>query len=153
MKVLTTNASPDNALLQHAQITALPHPNYDNLDGLCSKIYDEEAEYDGVCGAGNAAWGNLESPPGPPKSMAKSILPLFLNIFWKPEGQLDKRDLVTVHQSKKLDRLTSWVKQDWIPFYHYHLRNRVRAALRCCQRQEEVKPEVPSSTHDVKNVG
>lgn len=112
----------NDALLQHAQITAMPHPNYINIENLRERMHKKEFGEDGIGEVGSSAWGDPTKRRKTPQPMARQILPLLLSIFWKRDAPRDERDLVTVHQPKNLDGFTRWVKQDWAPFYHHHLR-------------------------------
>jgi hypothetical protein len=123
----------DDALLQHAQITAMPHPNYVNIECFRVRMYNKEFGEDGIRGCGNSAWGDPRKRPKGQQSMVEDLLPLLSGLFWKRDLPQDERDLVTVHQPRKLDGLTLWVKQDWTPFYHYHLRNPLQRLV--CRRR------------------
>jgi len=109
----------NDALLQHIRITALPQPDYLNIETLRVEMKGYGAA---IAGAGSSAWGNPTKQQALPGPMSKAIVSLISNFFWKQDGPSDDRDLVATHPPKKLDGLTRWIREDWTPFYHVYLR-------------------------------
>lgn len=100
----------------------MPHPNYTNIEGFRTMIYHRVFGEDGIRGAGNFAWGDPYKPPQEIQPLVKEILPFLSSIFWKRDRPLDKKDLVTVQKIQVQIGITRWIREEWIPFYHYHLR-------------------------------
>ncbi|KAK4112321.1 hypothetical protein N656DRAFT_798132 [Canariomyces notabilis] len=115
----------NEALLQHAQITAMPHPNYVNIDCLQLKMHEDSIHR--IRGTGEKAWGDPDKPKEVPSpAPLQNIRPLLLALFWKREARRDDRDLVAVNPPPKLDNFTYWISHDFIPFYHVHIRPKLR---------------------------
>lgn len=123
----------NDALLQHIRITALPQPDYLNIESLRVEMkgYGEI-----IAGAGSSAWGDPRRHQALPEPMAKAIVSLISTFFWKEDGPSDDRDLVATHPPKKLDGLTRWIREDWTPFYHVYLRKRNTAQAKAVTYRE-----------------
>ena len=92
-----------------------------------------------INGEGAHTWGNPADPQEEEKLTWKKVWCLVHSLFWRSEPEPDGRDLATVHRPKHLDGLTQWVKQEWIPFWHYHLSQYI-----CCWRRTRDKKHVSS---------
>lgn len=68
-------------------------------------------------GKGSDAWGD-QTRPTEEIPLSKRILPLIYSIFHPPELTRTDLDLVTTQPRQKVDGLTRWVANEWIPFYH-----------------------------------
>ncbi|KAH7110731.1 hypothetical protein EDB81DRAFT_954024 [Dactylonectria macrodidyma] len=105
------------SLLQHAQISALPEPDSDNVECLRQWLGKADGGNYKIMGKGSEAWGDQtrrkEEIP-----LSKRILPLIYSIFQPQEPTRTDLDLVTTQPRQKVDGLTRWVANEWIPFYH-----------------------------------
>ncbi len=120
-----TDALADAALLQHAQITALPEPSYINVEAFRLALRRRtDTQKESVSGSGSSAWGDLQKKPEAVKPMAAEIWPLIRSLFLGGDPDKDDRDLVTVHLPENLDGFTRWVKHKWTPFWDNHLKSR-----------------------------
>jgi hypothetical protein len=131
----------------------MPHPNYVNIESLRLKIGNDSINR--IRGAGQSAWGNLDDEQEMPEPALKRILPLFLALFWKPEAPQDKRnlDLVAVNPPPNLDNFTRWVSQDFVPFYHDHVRDPLRNIMRCLCQWNGRKRDSDSRREEKEKVG
>ncbi|KAH7011101.1 hypothetical protein EDB80DRAFT_384078 [Ilyonectria destructans] len=105
------------SLLQHAQISALPQPDSDNIECLRQWLGKADGGNYKIRGKGCDAWGD-QTQPTKEIPLSKRILPLIYSIFHPQEPTRTDLDLVTTQPRQKVDGLTRWVANEWIPFYH-----------------------------------
>jgi hypothetical protein len=141
--MLITTPFIDDALIRYAQITAMPHPNYSNVESFRTMIFKRIFGVDGIRGAGNFAWGDPSERLPETRPLVNEILPFLSSIFWKRDRPLDKRDLVTVQPLQVQMGLIRWIREEWIPFYHYYLRDRLRRLFHR-QRRGGVSSIIPN---------
>lgn len=108
----------DRALLEYAQVSALPDPSSNNMATLVEWMGDPRMGALAVKGLGSAVWGDQENPPKRP-----TLPRLFRNIlcsiflFWKdPDPPRTRKDLVVPRLQDPDDELTRWIRAEWMPF-------------------------------------
>lgn len=114
--------APDKALLRHAQISAMPQPDADHVNGLCEWIRRDGCGDDAIEGECASAWGDFNaSKPhfSKPREILHSLGQLlgFRERIQKEDKKLIKK-LVKTHPCKKSDTFTRWVEKDVVPFWN-----------------------------------
>jgi hypothetical protein len=140
----------DAALLQYTQVSALPDAENMNVQALRTWITRPDCGNYCIGGAGSGAWGSLYEPKADPKSFWQVCKTLLRGIFGWKRLDLPKFDLVATHPQQKVDALTHWIFQEWLPFY-YAIRN-LRSGVRARDEEEptmERVDEVSSVTFNV----
>jgi len=140
------------ALLQHVQISALPGPDSCNVENLRIWLMRPECGNDCIGGKGSDAWGDIYDAEKDPKPLSRRILLLLRSIFWPRKESPNKLDLVSARPYQKVDGLTRWVAQEWIPFYQAWLNDRMAAKSKDLENSS-VKKRLPSEkkTQDNQN--
>lgn len=110
----------DAALIQFAQINALPQPDSFNIDSLREWITGLRMGGGKIKGSGKCAWGNIEKDQQKEdKSLGWHLLRLIKSPFWAPTPEEVCPDLVTPHPPEKIDGFTRWVANTWVPFWEF----------------------------------
>ncbi len=114
--------TPDKALLRHAQISAMPQPNADDVKALCEWIKLGGCGDDAIEGKCSCAWGDINAADV--QSMAKLSQILQLLGVRECTRKEDKKGvktlvktLVKTHPCKKLDIFTWWLQKGVVPFW------------------------------------
>ncbi|RYP04176.1 hypothetical protein DL764_004627 [Monosporascus ibericus] len=105
------------ALHQHAQISALPHPDSDNIKTLRQWLKRPDCGNHCIGGKGIDAWGLNDEDDPPSKPLTQRILPLFISLFRPRPPPVDRLDLAATCPRPPIDGFTRWVSEEWIPFY------------------------------------
>ncbi|KAF7949120.1 hypothetical protein EAE96_008289 [Botrytis aclada] len=106
----------NDALLQYSQITALPRADPYNVETLRAWL-----KRDGKpCISGDAAciWGDYTENVGEAKPLRWQFVSLMRSIFWPPGPKPDNLDLIVPRQGHTVDGLTTWVANEFVPFWH-----------------------------------
>jgi hypothetical protein len=109
----------DAALVQFSQINALPQPDGFNIDCLREWIIDPKMGGAKIKGSGRCSWGDVENEQKTYKGLRWHLLRLIKSPFWAGIPEEVCPDLVTPHQPEKIDGLTRWVANDWVPFWEF----------------------------------
>ncbi|KAK5635368.1 hypothetical protein RRF57_011080 [Xylaria bambusicola] len=112
-KLRTLLREYNEALLQYAQISALPAPASDNMKELVEWL--QHPKYGNLCinGAGSDAWGELYSGPS-----RLSLRKLLGKLFGGSEYSRTKADLVAPRPYRTADGVTRWIEDGVIPVWH-----------------------------------
>lgn len=72
------------------------------------------------CIIGDAAcvWGDYTKKKVQEKAIKWQFVDLLRNIFWPPPPQTNTSDLIVPRQGHKVDGLTRWVANEFVPFWH-----------------------------------
>jgi hypothetical protein len=113
------NLLADTALIQYAQITALPKADSFNVKELRKWI--EKQKLGGnrkIAGPGSESWGGLPSERAPStKEILSQLLHLLLpRIIWSKKQEIDDLELIIPRSSQSVDSLTRWVSNELVPF-------------------------------------
>jgi len=107
------------ALIQFSQISALPQPDGFNIDCLRGWILDPEMGGAKIKGSGRSSWGKLDDEHRVYKGLRWHLLRLVKSPFVSGTPEEVCPDLVTPQQPEKIDGLTRWVANDWVPFWDF----------------------------------
>lgn len=102
-----------------------------------------------VDGPGSASWGVLTKNRDDPKPLFKHFLLLLRGLVWTPKPKKDKPqlDLIVPRQGHKVDGLTLWVANEWVPFWE-NVKQKIKSL-----RKEKAKDEEGGRHPDSKNKG
>lgn len=106
------------ALLQHAQMSALPEPNNYDVEGLRVWLKNPNTRNYYIGGKGADVWGDLYAPEENPKSLLQQFLLVLRNFFCAQGGIPNRPDLVAIRPLPQMDRFSRWIADDLIPFFH-----------------------------------
>ncbi|TGO44444.1 hypothetical protein BCON_0517g00020 [Botryotinia convoluta] len=106
----------NDALLQYSQITALPRADPYNVETLRAWL-KRVGEH---CISGDAAciWGDYTENVGEAKPLRWQFVSLMRSIFWPTAPKPDNLDLIVPRQGHTVDGLTTWVANEFVPFWH-----------------------------------
>src|SRR5215469_5026652 len=138
---------PDDALLQHANVSSLSDPDSCNVESLRTWLKRPTLGNYCVSGFGSEAWGSLYQPEEE-ISLSQRFLLFLRSIFWAQNAPTKKLDLVTTRPPRKVDGFTSWIAKEWIPLYHA-CRNRRKKTDRKDPEKSPV-PQLPSQKEEVQ---
>jgi len=87
-----------------------------------------------ITGPGAETWGKLPREPPPPVPLISQFLHLFM--FWSKKKEEFRKDLVVPRTAEKVDGLTHWVANEFVPFWQnfrsaYEARKKSRAQENC----------------------
>lgn len=69
-------------------------------------------------GPGDATWGDMKEAPVDPKPLFKQFLLLLRGLVWTPKAEKKNNlDLIVPRPGHKVDGLTLWVANEFVPFY------------------------------------
>lgn len=107
----------DDALLQYSQVSALPKADAYNVETL--RVWLRDVGNYPIEGPGDETWGDLTPLPKDPKPLFTQFLLLLRNLVWSPKPQKGKAnlDLIVPRPGHKVDGLTLWVANEFVPFY------------------------------------
>ncbi|KAI0434246.1 hypothetical protein F5Y09DRAFT_297000 [Xylaria sp. FL1042] len=108
----------NSALLQHAQISALPLPDNHNVETLRLWIRRDGCGIDAIGGKGAAAWGDINDDESDPVPLSSRILPVLGRLLWPRTVHPKNPDLVRTQPFRELDTFTRWVEQEFAPLWH-----------------------------------
>ncbi|CCD54256.1 hypothetical protein BofuT4_P129560.1 [Botrytis cinerea T4] len=106
----------NDALLQYSQITALPKADPYNVETLRTWLKTVGKD----CISGNAAciWGDYTENVGEEKPLRWRFVSIMRSIFWPAAPKVDTLDLIVPRQGHTVDGLTTWVANEFVPFWH-----------------------------------
>jgi hypothetical protein len=116
--LLTQEFETDAALLQYSQISALPEADAYNVEQL--RVWLRRNDYP-IRGPGEYIWGDMTDDEMKPKKLKWQCLLLLRNLFWKPTPKQKKLNLVVPRPGRKVDGLTKWVANEFVPFWQCFL--------------------------------
>lgn len=107
----------NEALIQYSQVSAFPKADHYNVESL--RLWLREVGKYPIQGPGADTWGDLREDPEDPKPLFKHFLHLLCGLVWTPKLKKDKPqlDLIVPRQGRKVDGLTLWVANEWVPFW------------------------------------
>ncbi|PQE18164.1 hypothetical protein CJF30_00009314 [Rutstroemia sp. NJR-2017a BBW] len=115
---------------KYAQINALPKADPDNVEGFRTWL-KLDSKYC-VSGAGAHSWGTLNKDPRNTKLHPKQFFSLLFTLFWPRKVPDDGLDLIVPRKGEKVDGLTRWVANEFVPFWQ-SLKNSLRWEKSPCQ--------------------
>ncbi|APA10290.1 hypothetical protein SS1G_07260 [Sclerotinia sclerotiorum 1980 UF-70] len=104
------------ALLQYSQITALPRADPYNVETL--RVWIKRDGNHCISGPAAKAWGDYTESVRKEKPLKWQFISLLRSMFWPAAPQPDILDLVVPRQGHKVDSLTRWVANEFVPFWH-----------------------------------
>lgn len=116
--LLTQEFETDAALLQYSQISALPEADAYNVEQL--RVWLRRNDYP-IRGPGEYIWGDMIDDEMERKGLKWQFLLLLRNLFWKPVPKQKKLNLVVPRPGRKVDGLTKWVANEFVPFWQCFL--------------------------------
>jgi hypothetical protein len=115
---LANSMAPEGeAMLLYTRINALPEPETFGVDSLLKWLQDEKFP---ISGPGKDSWGRLYTVDEDQVQLWKRFGRLIKTIFWekkKDKTHLHQLDLIVPRKEKEVDRLTSWVFSEGVPFW------------------------------------
>ncbi|KAF7930138.1 hypothetical protein BELL_1130g00020 [Botrytis elliptica] len=106
----------NDALLQYSQITALPRADPYNVETL--RVWLKRVGKNCISGDAARVWGNYTENIGEAKALRWQFIGLMRSIFWPPASKPDNLDLIVPRQGHTVDGLTTWVANEFVPFWH-----------------------------------
>lgn len=106
----------DDALLQYSQITALPKADPYNVETL--RAWLKRVGKHCITGDAACIWGDYTENIGEAKPLRWQFVSLMRSIFWPKAPQPDNLDLIVPRQGHTADSLTTWVANEFVPFWH-----------------------------------
>lgn len=109
----------DEALLQYSQISALPKADDYNVESLRVWLMNVIGTDYSIQGEGAATWGELKTRPKNLKPLWLQLFLLLRSLIWSPRREKGKinSDLIVPRPGHKVDGLTLWVANEFVPFY------------------------------------
>ncbi|KAM7214659.1 putative isoleucyl-tRNA synthetase [Rhypophila decipiens] len=107
----------NRALLEYAQVSALPEPSSRNITKLVEWLSDGRRGKLVVNGAGSELWGD-QFAPVEESTLTDLLLSILRSIFlfWKePDPPRTRSDLVVPRLRDFEDGLTRWIRAEWMP--------------------------------------
>ncbi|KAJ8065317.1 hypothetical protein OCU04_006008 [Sclerotinia nivalis] len=106
----------DDALLQYSQITALPRADPYNVETL--RVWLKRVGDHCIIGPAACTWGDYTESVRKVKPLKWQFTSLLRSMFWPTAPEPDLLDLVVPRQGHKVDSLTRWVANEFVPFWH-----------------------------------
>ncbi|RYP48198.1 hypothetical protein DL768_005858 [Monosporascus sp. mg162] len=108
----------NKALLQYAQISALPEPTSNNMKQLVEWLRNPKCGNFCISGPGSQAWGDLYQKNKPPSfgQLLRKLL-ASLDPFGKLKEPRTREDLVVPRPHKTVDGLTRWIEDEVVPVW------------------------------------
>ncbi|QSZ35589.1 hypothetical protein DSL72_008459 [Monilinia vaccinii-corymbosi] len=106
----------NDALLQYSQISALPRADPYNVETL--RVWLKRVGNHCISGPAACAWGDYTEKVPKAKPLKWQFTSLLRSIFWPPAPDPNTLDLVVPRQGHKVDSLTKWVANEFVPFWH-----------------------------------
>jgi hypothetical protein len=140
---------PDQALLQHAEISRLSDPERCNVESLRTWLKRSPCGNYCISGAGSMAWGD-PCDPEEDIPLAKRFLLFLRSMFWTPirNAPTRKLDLVTTCPPQKVDGFTRWIVSEWMPLYHACRNFRTKTSRK--DPEKSPVPQLPSRMEEVQ---
>ncbi|EPE30330.1 hypothetical protein GLAREA_13053 [Glarea lozoyensis ATCC 20868] len=114
------SALSNKALIQYSQITAFQKADPFNVETLRSWIRDEQCGDMSIVGPGSKTWGSFDSERDLVATQKPAIQWQFLRLLWRlvwPKKLDDGQNtLIVPRPIQKVDGLTRWVANEWVPF-------------------------------------
>ncbi|KAM3070480.1 hypothetical protein ACMFMG_010303 [Clarireedia jacksonii] len=107
----------NKALLQYTQVSALPKADPYNVKSLLAWLRAHGRGDDCIRGPGAHAWGNIPELDKEVQPLWKQFLFLLCSLFWNRRVPDDGLDLIVPKQGRKVDGLTHWVANEFVPFW------------------------------------
>jgi len=107
----------NDAVLQYAQISALPKAHRLNVDSLRTWLSHSSGGNIQIQGHGAHTWGHLtqKEPKKPP--LKHHFLSLLRSLVWTKKSEKDELDLMVPCAGREVDGLTRWVANEFVPFW------------------------------------
>ncbi|ESZ93177.1 hypothetical protein SBOR_6456 [Sclerotinia borealis F-4128] len=106
----------NDALLQYSQIAALPRADPYNVETL--RVWLKRVGGHCISGPAACVWGDYTENVRKAKPLKWQFTSLLRSIFWPPVSEPDTLDLIVPRQGDKVDSLTRWVANEFVPFWH-----------------------------------
>ncbi|KAA8568604.1 hypothetical protein EYC84_007619 [Monilinia fructicola] len=106
----------NDALLQYSQVAALPNADPYNVETL--RVWLKRVGNHCISGPAACVWGDYTEGVRKPKSFKSQFASLLRSIFWPPASDPNTLDLVVPRQGHKVDGLTKWVANEFVPLWH-----------------------------------
>ncbi|TGO18461.1 hypothetical protein BPAE_0382g00060 [Botrytis paeoniae] len=106
----------NDALLQYSQITALPRADPYNVETL--RVWIKRVGKHCISGDAACIWGDYKKNVGEAKPLRRQFFSLMRSIFWPTAPKPDNLDLIVPRQGHTVDSLTTWVANEFVPFWH-----------------------------------
>ncbi|KAJ8065318.1 hypothetical protein OCU04_006008 [Sclerotinia nivalis] len=106
----------NDALLQYSQITALPRADPYNVETL--RVWLKRVGDHCIIGPAACTWGDYTESVRKVKPLKWQFTSLLRSMFWPTAPEPDLLDLVVPRQGHKVDSLTRWVANEFVPFWH-----------------------------------
>jgi hypothetical protein len=107
------------AMLLYTKINELPEPESFGVDNLLKWLKRERSNHP-ISGPGGDSWGELNAGDKARVPLWKQFQKLVRTIFWEKKTEkvdLHQLDLVVPRREKDVDRFTSWVFSEGVPFW------------------------------------
>ncbi|KAF7901752.1 uncharacterized protein EAF01_007051 [Botrytis porri] len=106
----------NDALLQYSKLTALPRADPYNVETL--RVWLKRVGKHCISGDAACIWGDYTENVGEAKPLRWQFVSLMRSIFWPPATIPDNLDLIVPRQGHTVDGLTTWIANEFVPFWH-----------------------------------
>ncbi|KAK3987001.1 putative isoleucyl-tRNA synthetase [Cladorrhinum sp. PSN332] len=130
----------NEALLQYAQVSALPSPSRRNMKELVRWIVAPLAGNFKVKGCGSEVWGNKYEKAEADPSLPRQFLNLLLSIVKSNDTPVSRPDLVAPRGRKSVDGMTRWIAEEVLPFWFNLTEKRQDKKDKTNSQEDEEKP-------------
>jgi len=105
------------ALLQHAQLAALPEPSTQNVECFRDSLCRTDLGNYFVAGSGSTSWGAMWEDKQRSQPIRQRLWLLLRSVVWAPSRPPTRPDLLTTRPQRNVDGFTRWIREEWVPFY------------------------------------